>query len=163
MQKFDIDFVTSHFGSCNLRHYIDIIKSANSTDLRELRAQIISHSRIQRQQQAFSNTPGLSSHEALVKAINHTLLLRSPVRHMLWSSAMPVRQWLVRTFSGLNLKKDDSFGAIYTQPDHRKTVFHMPHSAIGNSLVDFYLRNWQFLVKVTVAIAAILVTWLVAT
>jgi hypothetical protein len=162
IQNFDIDFVTSHFSTCDLGHYIRVIKGASTPELRDLRAQIIVHKRTHRSQIAFSNTPSLTAHDALLKAIDNTLLVRSPTRYKLWSFAMPVRQWLVRTFSGLILKKDENFGAIYTKPNHRESVLHMQHPEIRKMLDRFLMSKWEFLVTSLIAIAAIIVTWLLA-
>jgi hypothetical protein len=160
IQRFNIDFVTRNFGTCDLRYYIEIIKSASTPELRDLRAQVVAHSRARQPQQAFSNTPDLTTHGALLKAIGHTVLRRSPVRYKLWLAFMPLRQWLAHTLSGLTLKSDDTFGAIYTQPERRKTVLHMPHSELGRLLLEFGLRNWKFLVTTVIAVMAAAVTWL---
>jgi len=159
-KKFDIDFVTSHFGTCDLGHYIRVIQSTSTSELRELRAKIISHERSHHTQLAFSNTPGLTTHGALLKAINYTILKRSRLRHRVWLIFLSPRQWLARILSGMTLKKDPNFGAIYTRLNHRKSVLHMSLDETGRALLTFAAAHWKFLITTVIAIAAIVVEWL---
>jgi hypothetical protein len=75
---FDIQFVTSHFQTCDLKHYIDKFPPASSEDLRGFRALVRAHEKQASRSGAFVNVEGLTSHGAIVAAIDHELRKRSP-------------------------------------------------------------------------------------
>lgn len=113
---FDIEFVTRNFQVCNLSHYIGLIQSASTSELREFRRQVKSHEKGAQKSLAFSNVAKLTTHGVILAAINYELLKRSKVRHKIWSIVLPVRQFLVRNFSGVQLELHQAFGALYVEP-----------------------------------------------
>lgn len=137
---FDIDFVTSHFSVCDLIYYLDIIRSMSNNELRVLRANVMKHQRNSRAQQAFSNVENVSTHQAIIKAINHELLRRSFAFRIV-VALFPARKLAVEIFSGLKLRFDDRFGVMYLKPEFRRTVWHLHHKALLSATWRFVVRN----------------------
>jgi hypothetical protein len=137
---FDIDFVTSHFSTCDLIYYLDLIRSMSNDELRALRAKTLEHQRSSRSQQAFADVENMSTHQAITKAINHELLRRS-FAFRIAVALFPVRKFIVETFSGLALRLDDRFGVIYSKPKFRRTIWHLHHNVLLSGAWRFIVRN----------------------
>lgn len=148
---FDIEFVTSHFGSTNLKHYFDLLKNKSNHELRLFKQQVISHSKTNNQRDAFADLPGLSSHKAIILGINYELLKRS-WRHKIFKIVFPARQWLVKTFSGINLTPHEAFGCLYIPIKHNPKIWHLSHTEALRILSHFWRNNWF---KILLAISAV--------
>ena len=158
LDSFPVAFVTSSFGVCNLKHYLDQIRGMSRRELAALRSEIINHARTVKPQQAFSNTPGLTTHQALLKAIAHERLRRLAFLGF-WRVILPLRQFVVARFSGIDLENNEYFGAIYVHRNSPKTVLHLNHRDLASYIGGFLVRNWFSVATLVVAIAAIVVTW----
>ena len=160
-ELFDIQFVTMSFGTCNLGHYLGLIASASSKELCNFRRQVKSHEKKSNPSGAFANTPWLTAHGAIVAAINYELLKRSPMRHKIWSFILPIRQFLVAKFSGMKLERNEHFGAIYTWPTYRRSVWHMSHREIAIQCWRFIVHHQKAIVaSVLTVITALVIRWL---
>ncbi len=158
---FDIQFVTTSFGSCNLGHYLGLLGNASSEELRDFRRQVKSHEKRSKSSHAFANTPWLTTHGAILAAINYELLKRSPLRHKIWSLVLPARQFLVAKLSGVELERNEHFGAIYTSPKYRRSVWHMPHGEIATRCWRFVLDHRKAIVgSILSVITALIIKWL---
>lgn len=160
-ELFDIQFFTSHFQTCDLKHYMDKIPGASSADLRSFRALVKAHKKQARPSGSFVNVEGLTSHGAIIAAINHEFRKRSPLRLKVWSLLIPIRRFLVSTFSGLDLKTHEVFGELYTTRTRQRSVWHTPHSEVFRKIVSFVLKHeGAFVVAVLTVIAAGVIKWL---
>lgn len=137
---FDIDFVTSHFSTCNLIYYLDLIRAMSNDELRALRVRVREHQSNARSQRAFADVEQMSTHQAIIKAINHELLRRSSAFRVA-SVLFPVRKFTVEAFSGLELRFDDRFGVLYSRPKLRKSLWHLPHNVLLSTIWQFIVRN----------------------
>ena len=99
---FDIGFITEHFGTTNLGHYIEIIRSTSPDALRQFRAQIVEHRKGRVLRAAFADVPGVSAHDALIKAVGYELLRRSPW-FAPWRRVFPLRRRLASLLRGVDL------------------------------------------------------------
>jgi len=145
---FDIEFVTSHFGSTNLKHYFDLLKDASNQELKEFKQQVILHSKTNKQRGALLDVPNLSSHNAIILGINYELLKRS-WRYKIYKIVFPLRQWLVKTFSGINLTPHETFGHLYIPIKHSSSIWHLHHKELASICITF-LR--KYLYKTLIAI-----------
>lgn len=164
-EMFDVEFVAKNFGVCNLGHYLTLITVASSIDLRAFRRIVRQHAKASRPQQAFPNAPWLTTHGAIIAAIDYELLRRSRWRHTVWSLVLPLRQFLVAKFSGMKLERNERFGSIYTTLPHRKTFLHMSHREIGNACERFVIEHQKAIVTsilsiITAIIGAAVIKWL---
>ncbi len=137
---FDIDFVASHFSTCSLIYYLDLIRAMNNDELRVLRANVVEHRRNSRPQPAFADVENMSTHQAIINAISHELLRRS-VAFRIAVALFPVRKFIVETFSGLELRFDDRFGVMYSTPKYRRTIWHLHHTVLLSATWSFIIRN----------------------
>lgn len=158
-EPFPVAFVTSAFDACNLKHYLDQIRGMSTEELARLRSEIKTHARAVEPQQAFANMPGLSTHNALLKAIAHERLRRS-VLIGLWHRILPIRQFVVAKFSGVDLKNNEYFGALYIPRNNPSTLFHLSHRDLVEYIGKFLYRNWFAVGSLLVAVAAVIVAWL---
>lgn len=143
---FNIDFVVNKFGVMDLGHYISAMKEAGSNDLRELRAAIKQHRKLNSEHQAFADVPDFSTHDAIISAINNELRNRSVLRQI-ERLTFPLRRLSLRVRRGLLLKKNDAFGALKTLPNKRALPwFHWPLSRVMAALARFYVDNWRFII-----------------
>ena len=156
---FPVDFVTSSFGACNLKHYLDLIRGMSKNELAALRSKIMLHARSVRPQQAFSNTSGMTTHQALLKAVAHEKLRRS-VLFPIWKIVIPFRKFVVSKFSGSDLENHEYFGAIYAHRSNSKTTLHLNHRALISNILRFLFRNWFSVASLVVGTAAVAVAWL---
>lgn len=157
---FDIEFVTKSFSTCRLRHYLELLVNASTQDLRQFRKKVQAHAKQSHTSLAFSNTPWLTCHEAIVAAIDQQLLRRSPLRFKLWSLVLPARKFLVAKFSGMDLETHEFFGAVYSTPRHRRSVWHMPHKEIAAVLGRFIAEHQSALVAAVLSvIVAAIIKW----
>jgi len=152
---FDIDFVTSAFGSTNLKHYLDELKTASKTDLRQFRRQIKHHGKSKKQQLAFTNVPKLTTHGALISAINHELRKRLFI-YPVYRLILPIRKFLVSTFSGIDLKEHEYFGTLYCSRKYPKTFLHIHHRQLGQIVGSFCLAHWKFIIGTSLTVATII-------
>ena len=150
-------FVTSHFGSTNLKHYFDHLKDASKQELKEFKKQVIFHSKTNHQHDAFLDVPNLSSHKAIILAINYELLKRS-WRYKIFKIVFPVRQWLVKILKGINLTKHDIFGYLYIPQKHRSSVWHISHANLLTMFMSFWRNNWSNLLLAISAIGVLIVS-----
>jgi len=155
---FDIDFVTTNFSVTNLGHYLGCIKNASSANLIQLKSEVRGHKKTNPQQQAFSDIPNYSTHDAILAAINHELRKRS-FRYRLYTVFFPVIRFLASSFRGLEVKNSEDFGLLYTVP-RRKNALHMSLGEIGSVLWRFFTEHWKFIVTSLIAIAGVLIAWL---
>ena len=149
--NFNVDFVIKSFGYCDLKFYMALIHNASKDDLISLRKEIKLHKKTNRQNQAFSNVKNLSTHDALISAINHELLKKtffySPYKFFL-----RLRAPIVKTFTGLELKEDKDFGTLYTQPKYISHFYlHMSHKEFIPRTCKFIKVHW---VNILLIIAA---------
>ena len=160
-ELFDIQFVTSHFQTCNLKHYMDQIPGASSADLRDFRSLVKAHEKQARPSGSFVNVEGLTSHGAIVAAIDHELRKRSPLRFKVWSFLIPIRRYLVGTFSGMDLKTNEVFGELYATRNRQQSFWHMPHTEVFRKIVGFLRKHEGLLVgAVLTVITAWVIKWL---
>jgi hypothetical protein len=160
-ELFDIQFVTSHFQTCNLKHYTDKIPGASSSDLKSFRALVVAHGKQARPSGSFVNVEGLSSHGAIISAIDYELLKRSPIRFKAWSLLLPVRRFLVATFSGMDLRAHEVFGVLYVSRTRQQSVWHTPHTEVFQKIVGFVRKHeGAFVAAVLSVIAAGVIRWL---
>jgi hypothetical protein len=152
---FDIEFVTSSFGSTNLKHHLDQLKTASKTDLRQFRQQIKHHGKSKKQQLAFTDVPKLTTHGALISAINHELRKRSFI-YPVYRFILPIRKFLVSTFSGIDLKEHEYFGTLYCSRKYQKTFLHIPHRQLGQIVRSFCLAHWKFIIGTALTIVTII-------
>jgi len=153
IKKFDINFVVSSFHITNLKYYLDLLREASNADLRYLRKEVKSHKKHNRQYQAFSNVKNFSTHAAIIAVINHELLKRS-FCYPLYKFLLRLRTPLVKTFTGLELKEDEYFGSLYTQPKYiRHYYLHMSHKEFLSLIGHFLINNWY---KTLIAIATLI-------
>ena len=138
---FDIGFVTRSFHVTNLKHYLEKIQSAPTRDLRQFRSEVKRHRKKHRQNQAFSDVPNFSTHDAIIATINHELRKRYHLSP-LFSIMTRIRKPVVRLFTGFTLKEDEYFGAIYSRPQRLTSVWHMPNTEFIPLVTRFMLRNW---------------------
>jgi len=162
IKNFDIDFVVSNFQVTNLKYYLDLLRKASNGDLRHLRQEVKSHKKHNRQHQAFTNVKKFSTHDAIIAAINHEILKRS-FCYPLYKFLLRLRAPLVKTFTGLELKEDEYFGSLYTQPKHiRHYYLHMPHNEFLSLIGHFIVNNWYKLLMAFAALIGAVVTLLAA-
>jgi hypothetical protein len=153
IDKFDIDFVISSFQTCNLKYYLDLFHDASIPDLRQLKKEIKQHRKSNRQQKAFFNVNNFSTHDAVISAINHELLKRSSV-YPIYKSIFHIRHYIVKIFTGIELRNDNYFGALYTHPEYRKHFYiHMPHTEFFPILKRFWLNRWPIILPVIITTA----------
>lgn len=157
LEKFDIQFVTSSFSSCNLLFYLDLIRSAKKSELRELRTAVKQHAKTVQPNQAFADIPNFSTHQAIVKAINYELRRRTPLGIVEYA-VFPIRRFIVQTFSGMKLKLDDRFGVIYSKPTHRSSVMHTTHKEIAASAWGFIEKHEKALITM---VLGLLSAWII--
>jgi hypothetical protein len=153
IDKFDINFVTSNFGTCNLKFYLDLLHAASKSDLSQLKKEIKHHKKINRQQKAFSNVNNFSTHDAIIAAINHEFLKRSPF-YGIYKGILIIRRKIVKIFTGLELKEHEYFGSLYSQPQYLQHYYlHMPHTELFPIIGRFWLRRWTIILPVIVTAA----------
>lgn len=158
---FDIDFVTKSFGTTNLGHYLYIISKASALELHQFRCAVKSHQKQSQASQAFADTPWLTTHGAIIAAIDHELLKRSPLRFRVWSIIFSIRRFLVSAFSGMDLQRNEHFGALYATHKYRKTVWHMSHREVGKICWRFVIEHQKAIVASILSIvAALVIKWL---
>lgn len=73
---FDLDFVTTHFETAILKPYFDKLREASRSELGIFKQEVKLHKKKSKFIQAFCNTPTLSTHEAIISAINYEILKR---------------------------------------------------------------------------------------
>ncbi len=151
---FDIDWVTGHFSVTDLNHYLNLIKSAYNSELLAFKKQVSAHARENKQHGAFSNVPNYSSHKAIISAIKYELLKRS-WRHELFKAIFPVRKWLVKTFSGMDLELSNDFGTLYCTPEYRFSMWHLSHTKLMKTLLSFWKRHFKWIITTLIAVTVI--------
>jgi hypothetical protein len=154
---FDIDFVVSHFQTANLKINLDKLKTASTTHLRHFRKSVKYHRKINKTNKAFVNVPNYTSHDAIISAINYELLKRTPIMHSLYKLLFHPRKLVVKAFSGLELMEHNELGALYYKPNNIQNVWHMSHSMVFKNILDFWLKNWKFLITTSLAILVLVV------
>ena len=160
IDKFDIDFVVNKFQVTNLKYYLDLIHNASNYDLHLLKKEIKTHKKLNRQHQAFTDVINFSTHDAIISAINYESLKRS-IFYPLYKLIFQIRRPIVKTFTGLDLKEDEYFGTLYTQPgylDHR--YLHMPHYALIPIFGKLLATNWKIIVYSILTIIGFYIAWL---
>lgn len=157
-ELFDIQFVTSHFQTCDLKHYMDKIPPASSEDLRGFRALVRAHEKHARHSGSFVNVEGLTSHGAIVAAIDHELRRRSPLRFKVWSILIPIRRNIVATFSGMDLKTHEVFGVLYTTRERQQSFWHTPHTEVFRKIGGFLRKHEGLIVG---AILTVITAWVI--
>ncbi len=122
---FDIDFVTTKFGVTNVGHYLGLLKKASIRDLRRFRAEVKQHKKTHPQQQAFSNVPDYSTHEAILAAISHELRKRA-FYYSIYLAILPVKRVLASMFRGLELKNHKDFRcSLHGAKEKKKRPTHV--------------------------------------
>jgi hypothetical protein len=160
-ELFDIQFVTTHFSTCNLSYYLELLEEAPIQDLSQFRKQVQVCAKQSQTSQAYSNTPWLTCHGAIIAAIDQQILKRSPIQFKFWCLILPVRKFLVARFSGMELETPEFFGAIYSTPKHRRSVWHMPHRELATVLRRFVGEYQKAIVTAVLSIiTAVVVKWL---
>jgi hypothetical protein len=158
IKNFDIDFVVSNFQVTNLKYYFDLLREASNAGLRHLRRKVKKHKKHYHQHQAFTNVKKFSTHDAIISAINHELLKRS-FCYPLYKILLRLRSPIVKTFTGLDLKEDEYFGALYMQPKYLHHYYlHMPHKEFLPIVGRFILRNLKFIIKTILTIIGLFLT-----
>jgi len=159
IEKFNIDFVISHFQATNLKYYLDLLREASKPDLRQLRLEVKRHKKHNRQNQAFSKVRNFSTHDAIISAINHELLKRS-FYYFFYKMLLRIRSPIVKTFTGLNLKEHEYFGTLYCEPKRRHHYFlQMPHYELFPILGNFLVTNWKFIIGSILTIIGLYIAW----
>ncbi len=158
IENFDIDFVVSNFQVTNLKYYLDLLREASNADLRHFRREVKRHKKHNRQHQAFTNVKKFSTHDAIIAAINHELSKRS-FYYSLFKILLRLRAPIVKTFTGLELKEHEYFGALYTQPKYLHHYYlHMPHNEFLPIVCRFILRNLKFIITTILTIIGLFLT-----
>lgn len=153
---FDLDFVIAHFDTCNLGHYLEIIRRASKAELRQFRSQVKQHQKTHKSGLAYSNTPFLTTHGAIISAINHELLKRS-LWFKVWFLVIPIRQLYASKFRGLELQRHENFGVIYTKPQHQKSILHTSFPEMISAVWKFIVRNETVIVTGAIGIVSAIV------
>ena len=156
--KFDVPFVTSHFGTCDLGHYLRLIREMSKEELDALDAEVTKHSKTVRPQIAFANTPDLTTHRALRNAIGHERLRRT-MFHKPWLWLFTIRRYLVSSCCAVDLSYNEYFGAIYVKRDRQKTIFHASHGELLRYIGHFVKKHWFQLATLILAAAGLFITW----
>jgi hypothetical protein len=152
IKNFNIDFVVSNFQGIKLKYYLDLLREASNSDLRNLRRKVKKHKRHNRQQQALRDVKRFSTHDAIISAINHELLKRS-FCYPLFKILLRLRAPIVKVFTGLELKEHEYFGSLYTQPKYlRHYYLHMSHTEFLPIFGRFIKRNWKYIITTVLAI-----------
>lgn len=158
---FDIDFVIKNFGGTNLGYFLDRLKKATPLELRHFRRSVRQHQKHSKSSKAFSNTPWLTAHGAIIAAIDHEVLKRSPIRFRVWSAIFPVRKFLVSKFSGMDLERNERLGALYTTREYRKSAWHLTHRELMRMAWQFIVEHRKAIVgAIFTVIAAFVLKWL---
>lgn len=148
---FDISFITEKFQVTNIGHYLDLLKKASNNELKQFRKQVKRHQKENKQHIAFNNVPSLTTHQAIIKAIDYELLKRS-WRNKIFSLVFPFRKWVVDLFTELELTKNDTFGVMYSSPKCPKGGMRITHKDIYKVLKVFWLNHWRFIVTTIIAV-----------
>ncbi len=122
---FDVGFVAEHFQVCNLAFELGKLRSASPEVLRRQRAAIVAHQKGHARRQAFADAPGISAHDALIRAVDFELLKRSRL-FPLWRALFPVRRVLARWLRGANLIQHEYFGALPVPRNVSPKGLHRP-------------------------------------
>ena len=158
IKKFDIDFVASYFHATNLKFYlVELLRGASKPALRHLRQKVRTHKKHNRQNQAFSDVPNLSTHDAIIAAISHELLKRSFV-YWLYKAIFPIRKFLVSTFTEKELKEHEVFGSLYPLPKCPKGGLRTPITEIIRVFGCFLMRNSKFIITTIVSIIGLILS-----
>lgn len=153
---FDIGLVTEHFSVTNLKFYLDRLKAARTSELTEFRRAVLSHQKSNRTHQAFQNTPLLTTHGAVIAAIDHELRQRSWKKwpYRIW---LPVRRMSLQLAWGLELKEHPAFGHIAVKPEGRQHLLHVPASKAMCGMLQFCQEHWKILLPSAIALLGIIV------
>ena len=68
---------------------------------------------------------------------------------------LPARQFLVKTFSGLELQDNEYFGPIYVKPARPRRLLHVTHQEMLRIAGGFLSKNWFNLATLVVAVIAV--------
>ena len=148
---FDIGFVTEKFSVTNISHYFNLLKPASNAELKTFKKQVIAHKKKNNNNIAFSNVTNLTTHQAIIKAINHELLKRS-WRYNIFTFIYPIRKFLVDSFTHLELSNNEVFGVLYTEPKYPKGGVRITHNEIYKIFSSFWNKNWKYLITTIIAV-----------
>jgi len=152
---FDIAFVTANFDTINIGHYLCLLKSASKSELKSFKKQVIAHGKQNKERLAFLDIPNYSSHRAVVSAIEYELLKRS-WKYELFKIIFPIRKWLVKMFSGIDLKEHEYLGTLYCPKNSRSGMWHLSHHELMKIIIVFWLHRWPILLPVIIGAAVAL-------
>ena len=139
---FDVEYVTENFANIkDVRHYFNLIQNATGVELISFRRQVIVHKNNILKSSANHGRQALLEHGYIISAINHELLKRS-WRYKVYKFVFPFRQWLVKTFSNLDLIEDDLQGSMYITNSDQMSMWHLSHK----ELLEVIKRSFSHLI-----------------
>lgn len=159
VELFDIGFVTSHFSTIDLKHYLDKLKTVTMPELIIFRRAVMLHQKNNRQHKAFANVPCLTTHQAIIAAIDHEIRKRS-WRKWPYLFGLPIRIMLLRLLRGLELREHAAFGHLAIQPRNRQNPFHVSVTQAIRRCASFFRENWKVLLPSAIALLGVILHWL---
>ena len=148
---FNLNNIIPVFDQVNRKHYLgELFWEATVPELKAFKNKVKAHRKQSQFVQDLHYMPGMSVHDTIIKAINFELLKRSKW-YPLYKIMLPLRIKIVSLFSGLDIQEHPYCGILYVKRKNRKTFFHITMSETLTILRVFWVEEWKFIIKTTIA------------